>query len=59
MKEHVRSFVNDENSRQHLSHRLQNNLIQKSSEEVTNSIVREVQKMKYFSILLDSLRGMM
>jgi hypothetical protein len=54
MKEHVWSFVNDENSRQYLSHRLQNNLIQKSSEEVTNSIGREVQKMKYFSILLDS-----
>jgi hypothetical protein len=53
MKEHVRRFVNNEKSRHYLSHRVQNDLIQKFSEEATSSIVQEVQKMKYFSIILD------
>jgi hypothetical protein len=53
MKEHVRHFVNNENSRYYFSHRVQNDFIQKLSEEVTSSVVWEVQKMKYFSIILD------
>jgi hypothetical protein len=53
MKELVRRFVNNENSRCHLSYVVQNNLIQKSSEEDTRSTVREVREIKQFSVMLD------
>jgi hypothetical protein len=36
-----------------VSHRVQNDSIQKLSEEVTSSVVWEVQKMKHSSIILD------
>jgi hypothetical protein len=36
MKEHVRHFVNNRNSFHYLSNKVQNDLIQKSSEEVTS-----------------------
>jgi hypothetical protein len=52
MKEQGRCFLN-ENSRHYLSHRVQDDLIQTSSEEDINSLVREDQKMKYFSMVLD------
>jgi hypothetical protein len=48
MKEYVRCIVSNEHGRHYMSHRVQNDLSRKLSEEVTGSIVRKIHKMKYF-----------